>query len=61
MTLSASELSTLARDVKSWGRDLGFQRVGIANVDLAADEQRLEQWLAAQRHGSMGYMARHGS
>jgi epoxyqueuosine reductase len=54
------DLAALARDIKSWGRELGFQRVGIASVDLAADERRLDAWLAARRHGEMGYMARHG-
>jgi epoxyqueuosine reductase len=61
MSLSPAELATLARDIKSWGRDLGFQKLGIANVDLAGDEVRLERWLAAERHGTMGYMARHGT
>jgi len=46
------------------GRSIGetpiFEKVGIASVDLEADEQQLERWLAAQRHGEMAYMARHG-
>jgi epoxyqueuosine reductase len=51
----------LARDIKSWGRELGFQKVGIAAADLEQDERRLESWLAAERHGAMHYMARHGT
>jgi len=54
------DLDDLARRVKRWGMELGFQKVGIASVDLEADEQQLERWLAAQRHGEMAYMARHG-
>src|SRR5204863_2810749 len=42
-------------------RELGFQEVGIADTDLAADEVRLLNWLGADRHGDMDYMARHGS
>jgi epoxyqueuosine reductase len=61
MPLSADELAILSRDIKSWGAELGFQKVGIANVDLARDETRLDAWLAAQRHGSMEYMSRHGT
>jgi epoxyqueuosine reductase len=51
----------LAADVVRWGREEGFQEVGIADTDLAADEARLLAWLAAGRHGAMDYMARHGT
>jgi epoxyqueuosine reductase len=61
MPLSADELAALSRDIKTWGAELGFQKVGVANVDLGADEGRVEAWLAAHRHGSMSYMSRHGT
>ena len=41
--------------------ELGFAEVGIAGIDLAEDEIRLRAWLNAGRHGSMDYMARHGT
>src|SRR5512135_1924631 len=50
----------LASDIKRWGADCGFQRVGISAVDLGADEVYLMNWLAAGRHGAMAYMSRHG-
>ena len=50
----------LARAIKTWGIELGFQAVGIAGVDLASAEPGLAQWLAAGFHGEMDYMARHG-
>ena len=53
--------TTLAAQVKAWGRELGFRQVGIAAVDLAEDERRLLEWLAAGRHGAMDYMRRHGA
>jgi epoxyqueuosine reductase len=52
--------TALAAQVKAWGRELGFQKVGIAAIDLAQDERRLLEWLAAGRHGAMDYMQRHG-
>jgi epoxyqueuosine reductase len=55
------DLEDVARCVKQWGRELGFQEVGIAGIDLAEDEARLERWLAEGRHGEMAYMARHGT
>ena len=53
--------STLSAAIIDWGRALGFQEVGIADTDLAADEIRLLNWLRANRHGEMDYMARHGN
>ncbi|CRI67351.1 putative 4Fe-4S Alpha-helical ferredoxin, yjeS [Thiocapsa sp. KS1] len=50
----------LATRVKAWGRELGFQQVGITDTDLGAAEARLRDWLAEGRHGTMDYMARHG-
>jgi len=50
----------LAAQVKAWGRELGFQKVGIAAVDLPEDERRLLAWLEAGHNGGMDYMARHG-
>lgn len=54
------DLAMLAATVKAWGGELGFQAVGIADVDLGAAEPRLLEWLAAGRHGELDYMARHG-
>jgi epoxyqueuosine reductase len=53
-------LARLAAEVKELGRSLGFTKVGVSGVDLAADERRLDEWLAAGRHGTMEYMRRHG-
>ena len=52
--------AALAAQVKRWGRELGFQKVGIARVELPQDEARLREWLARGRHGAMHYMQRHG-
>jgi epoxyqueuosine reductase len=51
----------LAQSIKRWGMELGFQQLGIADTDLAADEAHLLQWLKAGRHGEMDYMRRHGT
>jgi len=55
------DINTLALDIKRWGRELGFDRVGITDTDLAPHESRLMAWLHAGRHGEMYYMARHGT
>lgn len=51
----------LAERIKTWGGELGFQRVGIAGIDLGAAEAHLERWLRDGFHGEMEYMVRHGS
>ncbi|MBK8181982.1 MAG: tRNA epoxyqueuosine(34) reductase QueG [Candidatus Competibacteraceae bacterium] len=60
LELTAFELTKLVVSIKRWGRALGFQRVGIADIDLKQPESRLLDWLAVEFHGEMAYMARHG-
>jgi len=55
------DYAALARSIKQWGMELGFQAVGIADADLSAAEPRLLEWLARGWHGEMEYMARHGA
>lgn len=50
----------LAAQIKRWGRELGFQQVGITDTDLGEAERHLLAWLADGFHGEMGYMERHG-
>lgn len=54
-------LTALARSIKQWARELGFQHLGITDTDLTEAETRLHGWLDADHHGEMGYMARHGT
>src|SRR4051812_18536856 len=51
----------LAKRIKTWGTELGFQAVGIAEADLSAAEPRLIDWLAQGWHGEMEYMARNAA
>jgi epoxyqueuosine reductase len=56
-----TDLARLARQIKQWGRELGFAAVGIADGDLSAGEAGLLDWLDRGFHGEMDYMAAHGS
>ncbi|MDD3518039.1 MAG: tRNA epoxyqueuosine(34) reductase QueG [Chromatiales bacterium] len=58
---ATTDPTDLARRIKHIGRELGFQQIGIAGIDLDLYERRLHAWLAAGRHGDMDYMACHGS
>jgi epoxyqueuosine reductase len=51
---------SLAAQVKRWGVEVGFQKIGIASAELGEDEEHLRRWLAQGLHGRMSYMARHG-
>jgi epoxyqueuosine reductase len=54
------DFAALAADIKLWSRELGFQQLGVAGVELGDDEAHLRDWLAQGQHGAMEYMARHG-
>jgi epoxyqueuosine reductase len=47
------EHRAFAQRIKDWGRELGFQAVGIAQADLSAAEPRLLEGLGKGWHGEM--------
>jgi epoxyqueuosine reductase len=51
----------LRSDIRDWALDLGFQQIGVSDVDLENAESRLQEWLRAGYHGRMEYMAGHGT
>ena len=55
------DYAALSKQIKHWGQELGFQQVGITDTQLDDDEAHLLQWLAADHHGDMDYMQRHGT
>ena len=58
--MSADPHTDLVESIRQWGRELGFQQIGVAGVTIQEDEDRLMRWLELGRHGSMEYMPRHG-
>ena len=57
---TAEELDGFRATLERHARELGFDQVGVAGVELPQDEQNLQRWLAERRHGGMRYMERHG-
>jgi len=53
-------MKILANQIKTWGTELGFQQVGITDVDLTRYKPRFHAWLKQRFHGEMDYMAKHG-
>ncbi len=58
--ISTEFLQQLSQQIKVWGRELGFQQLGICDIDLAEDEQRLQAWLDKGYQGDMQWLAEHG-
>lgn len=55
------DLNQLATNIKRWGREFGFQQVGITDTDLSADEPRFQAWLEQGYQGSMEWLSAHGT
>ena len=59
-TAANPDYAALASRIKALARSLGFQRCGIAGIELGADESHLRDWLERGLYGTMDWMARHG-
>ena len=55
------DLQALKEKIQLWGRELGFQQIGIADTDLHAAESDLKAWLEKGYQGQMNWMAAHGN
>ncbi|KZZ41668.1 epoxyqueuosine reductase [Thalassolituus sp. HI0120] len=53
--------SDLREQIEQWAQELGFQQLGITDINLGEHEHRLQQWLKQGYHGEMAYMADHGN
>ncbi len=51
----------IALELANLARARGFDALGVSDLDLDVDAAHLARWLAHERHGEMGYMARHGT
>ncbi|KAG0950271.1 hypothetical protein G6F68_013824 [Rhizopus microsporus] len=47
--------------IRELARAHGFQRCGIAGIELGEDEAHLADWLGQGLYGTMDWMARHGT
>jgi epoxyqueuosine reductase len=53
--------ATLLTHIRAWGAELGFARVGVANIDLSQDEAHFRDWLEQGFNGEMLYLSHHGT
>lgn len=53
-------LSALAQSVKTWGKELGFQQIGITDIDLSHYKAGYQNWIKQGFHADMDYLTDHG-
>ncbi|MCO6433078.1 MAG: tRNA epoxyqueuosine(34) reductase QueG [Nitrosomonas nitrosa] len=60
---SSRDMVSLKQSIKSWGMQLGFQdiRIADAHADMTSAEEGMFAWLEQGFHGGMDYMAKHGT
>lgn len=54
--MSDTQLNELCQLIKRWGREAGFQKIGISDIDLSAEKDRFHAWLAKNYHGDMQWL-----
>jgi len=55
------DYQALTVKIRTLAKELGFQEVGVSDIDLSGAEKSLQLWLAEGLHGEMDYMANHGT
>ena len=50
--------SQLKETIRGWARELGFQQIGFASIDLSDHAPHVRHFIAQGLHGEMGYLAR---
>lgn len=58
---TALTMNNLLEKMHAWSQFLGFQQLGVSDIDLSKSESRFVSWLEAGFHGEMDYMVRHGT
>jgi epoxyqueuosine reductase len=58
---ATQDWTKLAARFRDWSRELGFARIGIADLDVGPAVALFNAWVAAGFHGDMGYLERHAS
>ncbi len=61
LSMNQAKARQLARSIRHWGTELGFDQIGVSDIDLNQAESNLAKWLRNQYHGKMDYMYRHGT
>jgi epoxyqueuosine reductase len=55
------DYSQLLQQISQWSEELGFQQLGVSDIELSKHDKHLNDWIAAGFHGEMDYMHKHGT
>lgn len=47
--------------IRAWARELGFQQVGVTDIDIQPHAEHLRVWLEKNHHGDMAWMEQHAA
>ena len=56
---SSHDWQALVNHIKQWGRELGFQHIGITDLELGEHKTHLQTWLDKGYQGEMQWMKQH--
>src|SRR3990167_2506258 len=54
------ENTMISNQIKQWAHEIGFNKVGITDIDLSQYEPHYQKWIESGFHGNMDYMEKHG-
>ena len=54
------DFNQLALEIKQFGKELGFDQIGITDTNIEHEASYFKKWLASGHHGSMRYFEKHG-
>ncbi len=57
--LDSPDYLALKKQIALWAEDLGFDAIGVSDIDLTEDYQFLRAWLQKKYHANMAYMDNH--
>jgi epoxyqueuosine reductase len=52
---------TLLEQIRLWARELGFQQIGVSDIDVTEHAAHLQRWLENKYHADMDWMAHHAT
>ncbi len=56
--MTVSDFQALKDDIRHWATELGFQDLGVTDLDLSSHAPRVRAWLERGFQGEMGYLER---
>ena len=51
--------NALLEKINIWARELGFQQIGVSDIDVTEHAQHLQHWLEKNHHADMQWMSHH--